>query len=195
MSVGPLRWKETLPALYKLTLYRRVYTVMQFWNTVAGFARQYEAQVSFGLAALVIVLLLVVVCLARKVGRLGKSGLSMVDGESGRVLREEMKGHAKNLSTLSSGLDSLQQHQTKLQAQQETCVQRIGYVRFDAFADVGGEQSFALALLDSKNNGVVISNLFSRVDSRVYAKRINGGRSEQTLSGEEREAVDKAVPL
>jgi hypothetical protein len=176
-------------------LYRRVYTIMQFWNTAAGFARQYEAQVLFGLAALVILLLLLVVCLVRKVGRLSRMGLSAVDGEAGRVLREELKDHAKNLSSLSNGLDSLEQQQTKLQAQQETCVQRMGYVRFNAFEDVGGEQSFALALLDAKNNGVVISNLFSRVDSRVYAKRINGGRSEHTLSGEEREAVDKAVPL
>jgi hypothetical protein len=187
--------KETPPTSYKLTLYRRVFTVMEFWNTALGFARQYEAQVLFGLAALVVLLLVLVVCLVRKVGKLGRLGVGAVDGETGRVLREELKDHAKNLSTLSNGLESLQQHQTNLQAQQEACVQRIGYVRFDAFEDVGGEQSFALALLDAKNNGIVISNLFSRVDSRVYAKRINGGRSEHTLSGEEREAVDKAVPL
>lgn len=168
---------------------------MQFWNTASGFVRQYDVQILLGLTAVALLLLVLVLVLARKISKLRRTGLGAVDGETGRVLREELKEHAKNLSTLTSELSSLQQQQTSLQAQQEACVQRIGFVRFDAFEDVGGEQSFAMALLDSKNNGVVISNLFSRVDSRVYAKRINGGSSEHTLSGEERKAIDKAVPL
>jgi hypothetical protein len=168
---------------------------MQFWNTASGFARQFDVQILFGLAAAVVLLLVLVLILARKISKLRRIGLGAVDGETGRMLREELKEHAKNLSTLTSELSSLKQQQTSLQAQQEACVQRIGFVRFDAFDDVGGEQSFAMALLDSKNNGIVISNLFSRVDSRVYAKRINGGSSEHTLSGEERKAIDKAVPL
>jgi len=71
--------------------------------------------------------------------------------------------------------------------------QRIGLVRFDAFDDVGGEQSFALALLDAHGSGVVLSNLFGRSESRMYAKCITEGKPEHTLSSEEQEAVRRAL--
>ena len=82
-----------------------------------------------------------------------------------------------------------------LQTVQKTAMQKVGLVRFDAFEDIGGEQSFALALLDAKSDGVVISSLFGRSESRVYAKSVNGGKSEHTLSSEEQVAVKKALGL
>ena len=165
---------------------------MQFWHTVLDFVRQFQTDILLGASLLAIVLLFVVLCLIRKVGRLSRMGLGAVDGETGLQLRGELSRCAKDLSTVSNGLEGLNRNHKDLKAQQEQCVQRIGFVRFDAFDDVGGEQSFALALLDAESNGVVISNLFSRVDSRMYAKRINDGKSEHTLSQEEREAVEKA---
>ncbi|MDO8589170.1 MAG: DUF4446 family protein [Armatimonadota bacterium] len=162
------------------------------WQTVVDFAYHFQAQIMLGASALVIALLASVFYLIRKVGKLSKTSLQAVDGQMGQLLRQELNKCAKDLSAASDRIEGLQRHNKELKAQQEQCMQRIGFVRFDAFDDVGGEQSFALALLNADNNGVVISNLFSRVDSRVYAKRINGGRSEHTLSEEEREAVEQA---
>ena len=61
------------------------------------------------------------------------------------------------------------------------CVQRVGMARFDAFDDVGGEQSFALALLDANNTGVVVTSLYGRQDCRVYIKGINKGEGERVF--------------
>ncbi|MCX6724104.1 MAG: DUF4446 family protein [Candidatus Staskawiczbacteria bacterium] len=75
----------------------------------------------------------------------------------------------------------------------ETTIRRVGVVRFNPFNNMGGNQSFVIALLDNKNNGFVISSLFVKEGNRVYAKVIKGGKSDHVLSGEEVEAVSRAT--
>ena len=70
---------------------------------------------------------------------------------------------------------------------------RLGLVRFNPFEDTGGNQSFALALLDSRGDGFVVSSLHARAGTRVYAKAITNGASEAALSDEETEALRQAV--
>lgn len=73
-----------------------------------------------------------------------------------------------------------------------SAVQRVGLVRFSPFHDTGGDQSFTLALLDGRGDGVVLTALHSRTDSRLYAKPIESGSSAYSLTPEEREAMDQA---
>ncbi len=73
------------------------------------------------------------------------------------------------------------------------CVRHVGLVRFSPFHDTGGDQSFALALLDGRGDGVVLTGLHSRHDSRLYAKPIEGGSSSYSLTTEEREAMSRAL--
>lgn len=75
----------------------------------------------------------------------------------------------------------------------ETAISRIGLVRFNAFEDVGGMQSFAVALLNDRGDGVVISAINGRNEGRTYAKPVKRGRSEFTLSSEESRAISKAL--
>ena len=71
-------------------------------------------------------------------------------------------------------------------------LQKLGFLRFNPFTDTGGDQSFALSLLDENSNGVVISSLHSRESTRVYAKKIISGKSlGQVLSKEETEVIQK----
>jgi len=72
-------------------------------------------------------------------------------------------------------------------------IQKTGVVRFNPFNNMGGNQSFIIALLDGKNNGFVISSLFVKEGNRVYAKSIKAGKSDHSLSAEEVEAIDKAI--
>ena len=71
--------------------------------------------------------------------------------------------------------------------------QKIGVVRFNPFNDIGGNQSFTIALLDKENNGFVISSLFIKEGNRVYAKAIKAGKCDYPLSKEEEEAIGKAT--
>ena len=73
------------------------------------------------------------------------------------------------------------------------CIQKIGIVRYSAFRDTGSDLSFALAMLDEKNNGVVLNGIYSREMSNIYAKPVENGKSTYTLSNEEKQAIEKAI--
>jgi len=163
------------------------------FGVAADFLRHHQVLVLACTSALALVLLVVNALLTHRVRSLSRKALGVVDGETGRSLKQELGELTKGLSAASSGLEEALRRQEELKAQLDLCLQRVGFVRFNAFEDVGGEQSFALALLDANENGVVLSNLLSRVDSRAYAKAIGAGSSEHTLSEEEKEAVRKAT--
>ena len=71
-------------------------------------------------------------------------------------------------------------------------IQRVGVVRFNPFPDTGGNQSFAVAMLDARGDGVVLSSLHSRAGTRLYLKQITTGKAETALSEEETEAIRRA---
>ena len=73
------------------------------------------------------------------------------------------------------------------------CIKKIGMVRYNAFRDTGSDLSFALALLDENNNGVVLNGIYSREMSNIYAKPVENGVSTYTVSEEEKEAIQKAI--
>lgn len=79
-------------------------------------------------------------------------------------------------------------------AESSTFVNHIGVVRFNPFKDIGGQQSFAIALLDKTGTGVVLSALHSRAATRIYAKPISKGKSlGNELSNEEQKALTLAI--
>ena len=76
---------------------------------------------------------------------------------------------------------------------------RVAMVRFRAFEDMGGDLSYAVAMLDANNDGVIFSSIFARADSRSYIKPIKGGSSEYPLTDEEKsvlqEAMEQPLPI
>lgn len=72
-------------------------------------------------------------------------------------------------------------------------IQKVGLVRYDAYEDMGGHLSFSTALLDQSGNGLVITSINGRQDTRVYAKPVRGGISQHNLSVEEQEAIRQAL--
>ncbi len=83
-----------------------------------------------------------------------------------------------------------------LESESPNNIKKVGLVRFSPYREVGGNQSFALSLLDEELNGVVISALHSRDFTRVYAKPvISGKETKYSLSEEEKEAVKIAKTL
>lgn len=75
-------------------------------------------------------------------------------------------------------------------------LQRLGIVRFNPFSDTGGSQSFTIAILDGKDNGIIMTSLYARTGNRWYIKHIKQGVSEDVeLSKEEQSAIKKALPI
>lgn len=104
-------------------------------------------------------------------------------------LLEEQSAQIKKLNLNIKELQVISGQLSKIAAQSIT---RIGFVRYNPFGDVGGDQSFSIALLNNDLDGLVISSLHGREGTRVYSKPIKKGKSEYHLSNEEVEAIKKA---
>ncbi len=97
------------------------------------------------------------------------------------------------VSDTRESLRALETHLKSVDARLLRSIQYVGMIRFNPFKDAGGDQSFALALLDEAHNGMVISSLYSREGVRVYAKPLEAGKSSYSLSEEEAEAMRRAL--
>ena len=103
----------------------------------------------------------------------------------------------KNISNLEKGNSrKIKKNAEKLKGIDKEIlshVQKMGFVRFNPFNELGGDHSFSLALLNGKNDGVVITGLHTRERTRIYVKEIKGGNCEAELSKEEKKALKKAI--
>ncbi|MBU6423270.1 MAG: DUF4446 family protein [Chloroflexota bacterium] len=112
----------------------------------------------------------------------------------GTGLDEVLDRILKRLEGTDERLGALSSLQQELEALlRKGTIRNVGIVRFNPFADAGGDQSFAIALLDPEGSGVVISSLHARTDTRVFAKPVQGGRSRYPLSDEEQDAIRRAM--
>jgi len=145
------------------------------------------------LAVTSFILLLLVFWLWRRTRRLGRRIDALTRGAEGKDLGEVLDAHLDKVFAVSAEVDELTVRTAVAEANLRRSFQRIGLVRFNPFEDTGGNQSFALALLDANGDGIVLSSLHSRTGTRVYAKAVNGGRSETALSDEETQAVRDAM--
>jgi hypothetical protein len=86
-------------------------------------------------------------------------------------------------------LGAVRERLDALEAVARRSLNRVGFVRFDAFPDVGSELSYALAVLDEDGNGFVLSSIYSREEVRTYAKAVRNFAADKELSDEERRAL------
>jgi hypothetical protein len=112
-----------------------------------------------------------------------------------KVLRYDGRNLEAEIKAIESKLDLSEHKSTEIEAiikeyiqLGRSAIQKIGFQKFDAYEDMGGSQSFVLALLDFENNGVIISSIHNRAMTRMYGKRIIAGKADVELAKEE-EAV------
>jgi hypothetical protein len=104
-----------------------------------------------------------------------------------------IEGHAKAIRRLEAAVRKLALAERRLGQLTEEAVRHVGVVRFDAFEEMGGRLSFSAALLDSRGDGVVITSINGRQETRCYAKQVRNGTSIHHLSDEERQAIREAL--
>lgn len=114
---------------------------------------------------------------------------ALTRGDDGRSLQGVLEAHLGRVAEVQNAVDRLTGRTSVLEAHGRKAFQRIGLVRFNPFEDTGSNQSFALALLDADDDGVVVSSLHARGGTRIYAKAVAAGRPEATLSDEEAQAL------
>ena len=141
---------------------------------------------------LVLVLAVEVLIQTRRLARLRERLDGLTRGVDGRSLESVIDAHLETVFRVARDLDALSARATALETAARQHFDRVGLIRFNPFEDTGGNQSFALALLDDDLDGFIVSSLHSRTGTRIYAKSITGGTAEATLSAEEAQALDLA---
>ena len=146
--------------------------------------------ISFVLNIILIILVLINVFLRMKdrkqylsfMRRLGK----------GNDLDQMLKKYLDDVREIKKDNTEIKAYYTQLDRDISSCIQKIGLVRYNAFKDVGSDLSFAVALLDRHDNGIVLNGLYGSESSNIYAKPIKGGISSYQLSDEEAYALEIA---
>ena len=145
------------------------------------------------LALVVVVLLCWVVNLSLSFGKLKKTYKRMMTGvEDGANLENMLLKHIDRVEILEKDNGKIHKELDRQDGVLRVALTKVGIVRYSAFENTGSDLSFAVALLDSNNNGVVLSSLFGRDNSRTYAKPVENGRSSYTLTDEEKQAISEA---
>jgi hypothetical protein len=145
------------------------------------------------LGALLLALAIWVALLQRSEATLRRRLRRVLPGGEATSLDQVLDVQAQRIEGLTQRLDALNKLHHELEAITERTIQKVGVIRYNPFADAGGDQSFAIALLDAHGTGIVVSSLHSRTETRVFAKPVQAGRSRYPLSDEEQEAIRKAL--
>lgn len=146
-----------------------------------------------GLIVVVFALVLAVVGLIRRARKLGRRLESITRGSDEGSLEAVLGTHLERVRQVVSDVDTLAARTAVIERDLIGSLGRVGLVRFNPFEDTGGNQSFALALLDGRGDGFIVSSLHARTGTRLYAKAVAGGTSETALSAEESEALRQAL--
>jgi cell division protein FtsB len=110
---------------------------------------------------------------------------AFLTNSNAKDLRESILAYIKKVEALDKEIQKTEDRVKHLEGIAKISFQKVGIVRFNPFRNFGGDQSFVIALLDGKNNGFVMSSIFTEQGSRVYSKSVVGGKSRHTLSKEE----------
>ena len=140
-----------------------------------------------------VVLLLAVVFLIINVYKINKKYIAFMKRlGNGNNLDEMLKKYLEEVVEIKKDNSEIKAYYTKLDNYINSSIQKVGLVRYNAFQNVGSDLSFALALLDRENNGIVLNGLYGSESSNIYAKPIKNSESTYQLSEEEKEAIEIA---
>lgn len=144
------------------------------------------------LAGAILILAIVTGRLAAKLKKSDARWRELLAGTRGDNLERLLEHHLREKMALEEELSRMEARVEQLEGKMRRAKRHLGLVRYDAFEEVGGAQSFALALYDDEGDGAVVNGLIGRTDCRVYCKPITGGASDRHLSKEELEAIRAA---
>ena len=148
-----------------------------------------------GMVTIVLVIVLFVYCviLHIRLGSLKKKYDFFMQGEHGASLERKLSVEVSEIRDAAKGLESLLSEQVAIRNIQSNTLQKIGFIKYNAFENIGNDLSFALTLLDGNNNGICISSIYGRNESRIFSKPIVKGKSLVSLSHEELESLNEAL--
>ncbi len=151
------------------------------------------AGVSVGVGVLALLALLSALVLSLRLRKLRREYAILRGGGTERDIFSALAQALRKMDVLSERVEDVVRQQLGQATVARNALQKFALVRYDAFEEMGGRLSFSAALLDDHGDGVLITSINGRTETRTYAKPVQGLTSDHNLSEEEREAIAGAV--
>ena len=155
--------------------------------------RDIAPYLALGAAAVDLILIVAVVVLVRRQNRLRHAQMAVLGVHGERDLVAHAHDLADQVHNLRDAVEALDARLDTYKAHLRTAYTRRALIRYDAFRDIGGQQSTSIALLDDTSSGIVISMIHSREYARIYVKELRQSVPDRALSPEEIQVVEAAM--
>lgn len=146
------------------------------------------------MVAIMLILLIGFIVMVTKFSKLNKKYKNFMQKlGNGKNLEEDLETYMYRVNKVEQQNAQIENQIKNINSNILKCIQKVGMVRYNAFENTGSNLSFALALLDKNNSGIVLNGIYSREMSNIYAKPVENGKSTYTFSEEETQAIQKAM--
>ena len=146
-----------------------------------------------GLAVITLILFITVIICLVKMGQLYRRYDLFMRGKDAETLEDLLIKQIEDINLLKIEDKTNKENIRAINRNIRASFQKLGLVRYNAFQGMGGNLSFAIALLDYTNSGFVLNSVHSREGCYMYLKRVDRGQTEVLLGSEEREALEQAL--
>lgn len=147
------------------------------------------------LAVIVILQMILIFVIIHKMNIMSRKYSALMSGKKGISLEKIVRVRFKEMDLVKENEKRLNKEHKENKKKLVSCISKMGLVKYDAFDEMAGKLSFALALLNDENSGVVVNAMHSREGCFTYAKEIIKGESYIPLSEEEKEAMERAKTI
>ena len=162
-------------------------------DSIINMINEYSILIIIALAVITLLLFIITMLLLASVKKLEKKYRKMMRGVNNKNLEQALSDSLDNIEKALNKSQEAIDECRNLSQELKGCVNKIAIMRYKAFEDVGSDLSFSIAILDSYNDGVIITGIYSRHDSTTYAKPIDKGISRYDLSEEELHVLNEAI--
>jgi hypothetical protein len=157
------------------------------------FVAVYNIEIMIGLMAALFILVILYLIAEIRISKIKGNYNDFVRGVKGLNVEELLIKTGEDLHDIRIDMNIMEQKIEDLETKLAFAIQKVGFVRYNAFAEMGSDLSFSIALLDKFQNGFVLTSIYGREYTTSYAKPVKFGKSVYPLSVEEMQAIDRAV--
>lgn len=150
------------------------------------------AYILIGMAAVLLILLILIIVALCKLKKLNRKFDRFMRGKDAESLEDTILSCIEKNEQIDQMNQLLREDIIGLRKNQRITYQKMGMVKYNAFREMSGDLSYALALLDQEENGFIINSVYAKEGGYSYIKEIIKGESSILLSEEEKAALEKA---
>ncbi len=160
---------------------------------IREFISTYNIEIIFGLAIAIIGLFILLLITQGKIKKSKEKYNSFMRGLTGVNIEDLLVRMDKDIREMERDINLIESNISSLDTKLTFAIQKIGFIRYNAFDGIGSELSYSIALLDNFQNGFVLTSIYGRESSISYAKPLKNGECNIPLSAEELIAIDRAI--